>query len=298
MMRGCVDLFSGIGGFSLAAHANGVETLCFVEKDERCREFLARAWPGVDIHDDVRTFDAVRYAGAWLVTGGVPCQPASRAGKQRGSEDDRWLWPAAVRVISEIRPAWALLENPPGIGDVGLAGVLSDLAFAGYETGVVSIPACAVGAPHRRERYWIIGQRRDLGDTRGERAERNGGCGVVAGARRGAQGETSQRERRGYAAGDSVAADELSDAHVEGSQGRDADAGENELRAEHLAGGHWANAVYVPCADGKFRRAPSHAVSLVDGLHRSVLGALGNSIVPQVAAQIIAAMIEAEETED
>ncbi len=95
--RTCVDLFSGIGGFSLAAHANGVRTLAFCEIDENCRAFLAKAWPGVDIHDDVRTFDAIRYARAWLVCGGVPCQPASRAGKQRGKDDDRWLYLPAIK---------------------------------------------------------------------------------------------------------------------------------------------------------------------------------------------------------
>ena len=108
----------------------------------------SRFWP------DVRTFGSL--SSVWLLTAGVPCQPASRAGKQRGSADDRWLWPDALRVFAALRPAWALFENPAGIGDVGLAGILSQVEAQGYAVLVFSIPACAVGSPHRRERYWIV----------------------------------------------------------------------------------------------------------------------------------------------
>lgn len=150
-----VDLFSGIGGFSLACKWAGIETIQFVEIDKRCRDFLSKTYPGVPIHDDIKTF---KWDGrpVFLLTAGVPCQPASRAGKQRGKDDYRWLWPEALRVLSDVRPAWVVFENPPGIGDVGLSGIIAQVENKGYEVRVFGIPACAVGAPHRRERYWIV----------------------------------------------------------------------------------------------------------------------------------------------
>lgn len=241
-----VDLFAGIGGFSLAASWNGVRTVAQCELDPKCRAFLEEAWPDTEKHNDVRTFDGERYAGAWLLTAGVPCQPASRAGKQRGSTDDRWLWPAALAVLGRVRPTWALFENPPGIGDVGLTGILADVEALGYEVRVFGIPACAVGSPQRRERYWIV-------------------C------------HMGEPDSDGRAAGQCQA-----------------EAARYRSAAESNVGGFWRDYVWLPCADGKVRRAPDDSVGLVDGLHKSVLAALGNSIVPQVAAEIINAMIEAE----
>lgn len=163
-----VDLFSGIGGFALAASRCGIDTVQFVEIDERCRAFLAKRWPGVPIHDDIRTFDGTQHRGAFLLTGGVPCQPASRAGKQKGASDDRWLWPEAIRVLGEVNPAWALFENPPGIGDVGLAGILAEMESLGYQVRVFGIPACAVGAHFQGDRYWIVSHSSEANGVRRE----------------------------------------------------------------------------------------------------------------------------------
>jgi DNA (cytosine-5)-methyltransferase 1 len=110
-----VDLFSGIGGFSLAAQWAGLTTEVFCEKDERCRRFLERTYPGIPILPDVREFDGTRWRGRFLLTGGVPCQPASRAGKQRGKADDRWLWPAIADIIRDVGPRYVFLENVPGL---------------------------------------------------------------------------------------------------------------------------------------------------------------------------------------
>lgn len=153
-----LDLFSGIGGFALAAQANGVETKVFCENNEDCREFLERTW-GLPIVRDVREFGGTRWRGAWLLTAGCPCQPASRAGKQAGADDDRWLWDQALRIVEESQPIWALFENPPGILDVGLDGILSELGRIGYEVQPLSIPACAVNSPQDRERIWIVAHR-------------------------------------------------------------------------------------------------------------------------------------------
>ena len=280
-----VDLFSGIGGFALAASWCGIDTVQFVEIDERCRAFLAKRWPGVPIHDDIRTFDGTQHRGAFLLTGGVPCQPASRAGKQKGASDDRWLWPEAIRVLGEVNPAWALFENPPGIGDVGLAGILAQMEGVGYQVRVFGVPACAVGAPHRRERYWIVGHTHECG--KGELAN-------TTGTRRdGATRQEQHDERRPLLParlGDGRNC--LADAC--GTERRTGNDRPNEPRGsqpELARGSFWDNAVWLPCADGKLRRAPDNSFGVAHGLHRSILAGLGNSIVPQVACQIIKAMI-------
>lgn len=126
-----VSLFSGLGGFDLAAEWNGIEILAQVEIDERCNQFLKSHWPNTSQYRDIRTFPSEKYAGATLVMGGPPCQPASRAGKQRGKNDDRWLWPETLSVVERIQPRWCLFENPPGIYDVGLDGILTELGALG-----------------------------------------------------------------------------------------------------------------------------------------------------------------------
>jgi len=155
-----LDLFSGIGGFALAAEwvwGSDLEILYFVEIDPFCQRVLKKHWPEVPIHDDIKTFKATQYLGrVALLTGGFPCQPVSHAGKQKGKEDDRWLWPEMARIIEECRPRWVVCENVAGLIHLGLDDVLFDLEDLGYEAWPTVIPACAVNAPHRRDRVWII----------------------------------------------------------------------------------------------------------------------------------------------
>lgn len=156
-----IDLFSGIGGFALACRWAGVETIAFCEKDKWACQVLGRHWPSTPIHDDIRTFPADRYKGAWLVTGGFPCQPFAQCGKRRGTDDDRWLWPAMREIIETIKPRFVLCENVPGIVKMALPLVVSDLESIGYECVVLLIPAAGVGAPHRRRRVWIVAESLD-----------------------------------------------------------------------------------------------------------------------------------------
>lgn len=174
-------LFSGIGGFELAAKWAGFETIGMCERDEYCRQVLKRHFPGVMIKEDVNDIDGSETGGApvTLITAGVPCQAASIAGKRRGKNDDRWLWPAALRAVSALRPTWAVFENPLGIDSLDEFGGLSDLdgeAFEavpesyasaldeiigqiealGYEVQPVALPAAAVAAPHQRMRIFIV----------------------------------------------------------------------------------------------------------------------------------------------
>lgn len=151
-----VDLFSGIGGFALAAHWAGYQTEVFCERDDFCRKVLAKRWPGVPVVGDIHDFDGRPYAGADLLTGGIPCQPYSCAGKQLGDGDDRALWPQMRRVITEARPHWVVVENVAGFIGMALDSVLADLEAEGYECGTVVLPACAVNAPHRRDRVWVV----------------------------------------------------------------------------------------------------------------------------------------------
>jgi len=264
-----IDLFTGIGGFSLACHWNNIETVVMCEKDKRCRQFLDRTWPGIPVIEDIKEFDGTRWTGAFILTAGVPCQPASRAGKQGGKGDDRWLWPEAIRIVDEAKPRWCLFENPPGIYDVGINGILSDLESIGYETGIVEVPACAVNSPQIRQRVWIVAHHSE------QRLE-------------GADREKLQKQRSAKSSQGDVA-DTKKAAGVGLQDGKESETPSPDGRCYT---GQWGNYDWTPCADGKLRRTPDDSFDLVDGLHRSVLAALGNSIVPQVAYEIIKAIVK------
>ena len=151
-----LDLFSGIGGFALAAGWAGFETVGFCEIEPYCQAILKKHWPNVPIHGDIKALDGTAYRGVTLLTGGFPCQPFSNAGKRRGKDDDRYLWPQMLRVIQEARPDWIVGENVVGIIGLALDQVCSDLEAEGYEVEPIIIPACGVDAQHRRNRIWII----------------------------------------------------------------------------------------------------------------------------------------------
>lgn len=156
-----ISLFTGIGGIDLAAEAAGFETIAQVERDTYCRRVLAKHWPGVPRFDDVRdvTADALRDAGIGrptLISGGFPCQPFSCAGKRRGREDDRYLWPEMRRIVSELRPAWVLGENVAGFVGMALDDCAADLERLDYTVRAFVVPAAGVGAPHRRERCIVM----------------------------------------------------------------------------------------------------------------------------------------------
>ena len=152
-----LDLFSGIGGFALAARmVGGIETVGFCERDEWAWSVLNKNFPGIPIHNDVKTLSGNEYGRIDLITGGYPCQPFSVAGKQLGKNDDRHLWPEVRRIIEQCRPRWVLCENVAGHIELGLDEVLSELEAIGYSGRATVIPACAVDAMHRRDRVWIV----------------------------------------------------------------------------------------------------------------------------------------------
>lgn len=156
-----LDLFSGIGGFSLGLERAGMQTVAFCEIEPYCRAVLKKHWPEVPCYDDIKTLTAAKLATdgiqADIIAGGFPCQDISTAGKRQGIEGKRsGLWKEFYRLICEIRPRYAIVENVAALRSNGLSVVLSDLATLGYDAEWHCIPASAVGAPHRRDRIWIL----------------------------------------------------------------------------------------------------------------------------------------------
>lgn len=162
-----LDLFSGIGGFSIGLESAGMETVAFCEQNPFCQKILAQYWPALPIHSDITELNGYEYRGTVeLVCGGFPCQPFSVSGKQLGAEDDRALWPEMLRVIREVAPTWVIGENVSGIIPMELDNVLSDLEGEGYTCWTFVLPACAVGAHHRRDRVWVVAH--TSGNVRGD----------------------------------------------------------------------------------------------------------------------------------
>jgi len=188
MMRH-VDLCSGIGGFSLGFEWAGLSSpVLFCDIEEWSRKILAKHWPDVPIAEDVKELandpDGL-VPDCDILTAGYPCQPFSLAGERRGREDDRHIWPYILSIVKAKRPTWCVYENVYGHVTMGLSEVLSDLEGEGYASRAFVVPACAVDAPHRRDRVWIIARnvadtnsaglqgRQNARDTGQSRAQRN-----------------------------------------------------------------------------------------------------------------------------
>ncbi len=319
-----LDLFSGIGGFALAAQWNGVRTVGFCEREPYAQQVLRerfqavaysdsdqpeqperrereqRGWLGHGrprIHPDIRGLDGDSYRGVWLLTGGFPCQPFSVAGKRLGASDDRALWPEMLRVIDQARPTWVLGENVPGIITLELDRVLSDLERIGYACRPFVVPACALDAFHRRDRVWIVANA-----VRGRTAE---GLGQL----RGTQGSTeiNQGRRRwtepsnGGAAMANTSGGGIRCGSSQRVAGQPSFSGETLANADQSglerrrSEPRQGRPVELPEQRCIWEPEPdvgrvAHGVPA--RAHR--LRGLGNAIVPQVAAEFIRFMIQTE----
>jgi DNA (cytosine-5)-methyltransferase 1 len=152
-----LDLFSGIGGFSLGLERAGMRTVAFCERDEYCRAVLAKHWPDVPCFDDVRTLRGTDVGYVDVICGGFPCQDISEAGRGVGLTGERsGLWSQYRRLIEEIQPSWTIVENVSALTYRGLGEVIRQLDEIGYDAEWSSITACAVGLPHLRERLFIV----------------------------------------------------------------------------------------------------------------------------------------------
>lgn len=165
-----LDLFSGIGGFSLGLErTGGFRTVAFCEINPFCRKVLKKHWPDVPIFDDIKKLNGEDINETIdVICGGFPCQPFSVAGDRHGATDDRFLWPEMLRIIKEIRPSWVVGENVNGFVSMELDTALADLEGENYEVQPFVIPACAVDAPHRRDRCFIIAHSNMYGLQRSE----------------------------------------------------------------------------------------------------------------------------------
>ncbi len=183
------SLFSGIGGFDLAAEWMGWENVFHCEWNDFGQRILKHYWPRAKSYGDITKTDFTIWRGRIdILTGGFPCQPYSQAGKRRGKDDDRHLWPEMLRAVREIEPTWIVGENVRGLvnwnGGMVFDEVQSDLETKGYEVLPLLLPACAVNAPHRRDRIWFVahsdgpieenGQRKDLETKREIRRDEKG----------------------------------------------------------------------------------------------------------------------------
>ena len=171
------SLFSGIGGFDLAAEWSGFTNLFNCEWEEFPRKVLKHHFPNAEQYGDIKDFDATEYHGRIdILSGGFPCQPFSVAGKRKGSEDERHLWPEMLRVIGECQPRWVVGENVRGLvswsDGLVFETCCTDLEALGYSVQSFIIPACATGAPHRRDRVWIVAHNTDRDGRRSEQAGR------------------------------------------------------------------------------------------------------------------------------
>jgi DNA (cytosine-5)-methyltransferase 1 len=252
-----LDLFSGIGGFALASNEVGFKTVGFCEIDSYCQAILRKHWPRVPLFGDIRSVNGFEFKGISLLTGGFPCQPFSVAGKKKGKDDDRYLWPEMLRIIRQARPTWIVGENVAGIVNMALDQVHIDLESEGYEVESLIIPACGVDAPHRRNRVWIVahsGRTRQSGDQRfGSSGTEGISCGHLT-------------ECGSYSGGSDVA-----DSETVYAQGLQEGQGEREF-------------------GGGCRWLPEPGLGRVaDGVSNRVhrLKGLGNAIVPQVAKEIL-----------
>jgi DNA (cytosine-5)-methyltransferase 1 len=278
-----VDLFSGIGGFALAARWCGIKTIAFCECEPYAQKVLQKHWPDVPIYPDVRTFPSEKYAGAFILTGGFPCQPFSCAGKRGGAADDRFLWPEMVRVIAEARPAWIIGENVRGIVTMELDRVLSDLERIGYTCWPVIIPACAVDAKHRRDRVWIV-------------ANTDHGCL----RQRGIQEYGQNKSTMGKRTPDNLeqSSQDVADTQARGTSGyvtdrksvRQTSCGrrsDNNCTEKRFCTWQDENDWFSQSGMGRLAYGVSDRVAKLKGL--------GNAIVPQVAAELMRMILKTEE---
>ena len=266
-----LDLFSGIGGFSLGLERTcGFETVAFCEIEPFPRAVLKKHWPDVPCFEDVRKLGRKDIDGSIdVICGGYPCQPFSHAGQRKGSEDDRHLWPEVNRLLAEFRPTWFIGENVAGHICMGLDDVLSDLEGKGYTARTFVIPACALNAKHRRDRTWIVAN-----------------CAIKG--LEGQQRPVIEGSRNGFANSSQNVANTIS----RRQQGQRKF--EQSINTEAAEDGQ-ATGPFNGCIGSIWRIEPDVG-RVANGVPRRVdrLKALGNAVVPQIPEIIGYAILEAE----
>ena len=267
------SLFSGIGGFDLAAQWMGWNNIFQVEKDDWCRKVLAKNFPKTERFADIKDFTGHEYTNRIdVISGGFPCQPFSVAGQRKGKEDDRYLWEEMLRVIATIKPTYVVGENVTGIIGLALDTVLSDLEAQDYTAETFIIPACSKNAWHRRDRVWIVAYANSIGR---QDEQKENGKSVCNGERNNKATEQS-REQQQCRIGKSSSVFANTD-----------NTGCEEQRQPITDG----KELFAPKCSSWWQTEPAVG-RVVDGLPDRVdrLKGLGNAIVPQVAFEIFSAI--------
>jgi DNA (cytosine-5)-methyltransferase 1 len=301
--------FSGIGGLDLAAEWAGFRTVGQVEMKDFPYRVLCKHWPDVPkwrMIQDVNR-ESVRGSGIEDITvlsGGFPCQPFSTAGKQKGKDDDRYLWPEMLRLIKELRPHWIVGENVANIVNMALDEVQTDLENNDYSTRTFIVPACSVNAPHKRNRVFIIANSEDAGNNR----DIGTLCTQVRGSGLGLLPEFEQSDNISFADIDDLQCNDGAD-RGEGVYGGpprfEAGTGDQPLtdtNSEGLQGygqyGQYRGEVPSPASPWKasWVEVAARLCRVDDGVPDRVdrLTALGNAVVPQVAYPIFKAIANIE----
>lgn len=301
-----LDLFSGIGGFALAAQSvwrDDYQNIAFCEIDPFCQAVLQKHWPDANIYGDIRTLTAdaksERCAEAWkhserptqwpsgsdtpqidLLTGGFPCQPFSSAGRRRGTADDRYLWPEMLRVIREFHPRWIIGENVGGFVTWNEGMVLEqvhvDLENEGYEVQAFIIPSAGINAPHRRDRIWIVAHSEYAGSQ-----------------------ERRLKDNSEMARGDDVRKTSRHISSKTSQSNRDASNSANKRNEWRRQTRQRRNGLTNQSWNQNWSEVAARLCRMDDGVSGRLdrtprLKALGNAIVPQVAAEIMSAIAQTE----
>jgi DNA (cytosine-5)-methyltransferase 1 len=286
------SLFSGIGGFDLAAEWMGWTNVFHCEMNPFGQRVLAHHFPNSKLHEDVTTFPSADYAGRIdILSGGFPCQPYSVAGKRQGKDDERHLWPAMLDVIRAVRPKWVVGENVRGLvswnGGLVFEEVCADLEDSGYAVQPYLLPAGGVGAPHRRDRIWFVAYREDVGPSQAKEVGRE----------RGEPKSNDRNQIRGSsdANGESRSPADAKRLRLEhGPQSGSLSESEGEARkrvAGHVAAEGWSRFPTQPPVCGGDDGLPSELDGITFPKWRAEsIKAYGNAIVPQVALQIFKAI--------
>ena len=292
------SLFSGIGGFDLAAEWMGWENIFHCEWNEFGQRVLKHYWPNADSLHDIRKTDFTKYEGSIdIISGGFPCQPYSAAGKRLGKEDERHLWPEMLRAIREIKPTWVVGENVRGLvnwnGGLVFDEVQSDLEAEGYEVQSFLLPAAAVNAPHRRDRVWFVAYSNECYDRRIAREnERESGEERLS-ERHEIRQSTKSSEIQRYAT-------DTSNQRLQGGE-KIRNNGTNEKKKqkrfdlERCKCNTWEQFPTKPPICGGDDGLPRELDSITFSKWRNEsIKAYGNAIVPQVALQIFKAIEQYE----
>jgi len=285
-----ISLFAGIGGFDLGLERSGHECVGQVEIDSYCLKVLTKHWPNVPKHGDVRTFQGTEFGGYDLLVGGYPCQPFSNAGKRAGKDDERHLWPEVRRLIQATQPRFVLLENVSGHLSLGFGEVLEDLAESGYDAEWDCLPASSVGAPHQRDRLFIVAY--PDGISRAERQPRRANQ-LLPRAGQGLRGREGEGQARHEPRGSGEDVAYPNDQRPQGSENGSVVKELGDARHEPTGSGATSSRQQPPMAAKGARLggawSPEPDVGRVaDGIPSRVdrLRALGNAVVPQVAEWI------------